>query len=278
MITNTRIKNGRVGIGIVSFELEWIISKTPPIAIVKKLKGDEHGLIPALGAALVFMAAHAAIDVDFSFFAFLPAAYGVFALINYCCGDALPVPGKKVKIISSAVMAVYSLVFIVFLLRNMYAQRLIDGNVTLQTVDYASKIDYFEWPGALARSCSFGADEYAEIDELTKGLIDQHAERLAEKPFHYSLQAAEYYFVSGRTNAAFGVLERFLDYRRSDPDAWNRVFSILMKYESGDENYTDGVKKIISKLDAWNEINWGTTELSEESAAFVDRMRSGRGI
>ena len=78
---------------------------------------------------------------------------------------------------------------------------------------------------------------------------------------------------TGKTEEAFDALERFLDYVRSEDAAWNLAFDLLRVYESEDKAYSDGVRRIIGKLDAWNEINWGETELTEESAAFVERMR-----
>ena len=69
------------------------------------------------------------------------------------------------------------------------------------------------------------------------------------------------------------MLCRFLDYVRSEDHSWDLAFSLLRDYQSKDPEYIEGVYTVIRKLDEWNEINWGTTQHSEESREFVRRYR-----
>ena len=98
-------------------------------AILKRCRRqDADPLTAALGAALVFMAGHASVEVVFSSCYYLPMALGVFALISLCCGDALPLlPGhKSVRTWTSFVIAALLAVFMVLLSLNMRARKLVD--------------------------------------------------------------------------------------------------------------------------------------------------------
>ena len=104
-------------------------------------------------------------------------------------------------------------------------------------------------------------------------VADRHAARLSQKNLYASFDVAGYHFAAGRTKEAFRMLCRFLDYVRSEDHSWDLAFSLLRDYQSEDPEYIEGVRTVIRKLDEWNEINWGTTQLSEESREFVRRYR-----
>ena len=237
---------------------------------------SENGAIsltPALGAALFFMAGHAIIDVDFTFSAFLPVAFGVLVMINLCCGTVLPVPGPKVKKTAIIVMTAFSAVFTAFLIMNVYANNSVKDGTTLKGLDFAAGADYFEWPDYSKAYIGYAAENYGELSMDVKSGADRHEARLSQKNLYASLDVAGYQFAAGRTKEAFRMLCRFLDYVRSEDRSWDLAFSLLRDYQSEDTDYIEGVRSIIRKLDEWNEINWGTTQLSEESREFVRRYR-----
>ena len=290
-----------VDTGVVGLILFLLMLGTAAVAVVKtlvkerksgtrgKAKGKEEikesantgtviaTLTPALGASIIFMAGHAATDVDFSFFAFLPIAFGVLVMVNLCCGSALPSLSEKPEKIVFIISSVLCCIFMIFLVLNVYARNQVDNSTKLETLDFAEKLDYFEWTEASAIYTNIAAENYDTLSQSRKNSAEHHAARLAKNNIYDLIYPAAYYFATGRAEEAFDALEGFLDYARSDDHAWNTAFDLLRKNESEDGKYLDGVRTVIGKLDAWNEINWGKTELTEESAAFVERMRTKTG-
>lgn len=266
--------------GIVGFILFIAMLGTAAAAVIKTLLKERKSsprvtasLTPALGAAILFMIGHAAMDVDFSFYASLPVALAVLVMINLCCGSLLRIPGEMIKKIFIIVTAVFCTVFVVLVALNVSAKNSLEGEVTLKQLDNASKIDFFEWTDESASIVNAATENYDLLDQKQKQIADRHAARLAKKNIYDLITDSAYYFRVGRTGEAFDTMERFLDYVRSENSAWNMSFELLEMYEREDKAYLEGVKRIIGKLDAWNEINLGTTELDERSTAFVERMR-----
>ena len=249
-------------------------------AVIRKRFKDKEtvSLIPMLSAAAFFIAGHAVTDVDFSFYAVLPIIFGVLMMINLCCGDQLPVPSLKVKKAAVIVTVVFSAVFTVFTIMNLYVRHTTKEGVTIKSLDYVSGLDYFEWPDDSREILNYVTQRLYSADENERAMADKHAEKLKGKNLYSSFAAAEYYFATGKTQEAFQVLERFVDYVRSEDSSWDKALALLDFYESEDEEYLEGVRRIIEKLDAWNEINWGQTVLMDETADFVNRMREKLGI
>ena len=260
--------------GIVGLILFIAMLGTAAAAVIKTLLNErKSSLIPALGAAILFMIGHAAMDVDFSFYASLPVALSVLVMINLCCGSALRIPGEKIKKVFIIIAAVFSTIFVVFVALNVSAKNSLEGEVTLKQLDNASKIDFYEWTDESATIVNAATENYDLLDQKQKQIAERHAARLAKKNIYDLITDSAYYFRTGRAKEAFDTMERFLDYVRSENSAWNMSFELLEMYESEDKTYLEGVKRIIGKLDDWNEINLGTTELDERSASFVARMR-----
>jgi hypothetical protein len=225
-----------------------------------------------------FIAGHAITDVDFSFYADLPILFGILIMVNLCCGSMLPVPSVKIKKIALIVTAVFSAVFTVFLILNLYARKTTKEGVTLKNLDYGSNLDYFEWPDDSRELLHYVTQNLYSANENERALADKHAERLKKKNIYPAFAAAEYYFAIGKTQEAIEVVERFVDYVRSEDSSWDKAFALLDAYEREDEVYLEGVKRVIQKFDAWNEINWGQTVLMDQTADFVNRMRAKLGL
>jgi hypothetical protein len=266
--------------GIIGLILFLLMLGSSIFAVIRKrLKEKEAvSLVPMLAAAMFFIAGHAITDVDFSFYADLPILFCILILVNLCCGSMLPVPSIKIKKIALIVTAVFSAVFTVFLILNVYARNATKEGITLKSLDYVSNLDYFEWTDDSREILQYVTQNLYSADQSERTLADKHAERLKKKNLFSTFAVAEYCFATGKTQEAIEVVERFVDYVRSEDSSWNKALALLDVYESEDEAYLEGVKRVIQKLDAWNEINWGQTVLMNETAEFVNRMREKLGI
>ena len=168
----------------------------------------ENPLIPALGAALVFMAGHAATEVTFSTYAYLPIAFGVFALINLCCGDAIPLPelGGMAKNGVLAAIPALLIVFGVMLSGNMSAQRLASHATAFSDLDRAVSMDKFEWADYMLGYVN--STLTTETDETIRQQADAYAARLAQVDSNtVPIYLAEYYFSTGRTELGLEMVE-----------------------------------------------------------------------
>lgn len=234
----------------------------------------ENPLIPALGAALVFMAGHAATEVTFSTYAYLPIAFGVFALINLCCGDAIPLPepGGMVKNGILAAIPALLIVFGVMLSGNMSAQRLASHATAFSDLDRAVSMDKFEWADYMLGYVN--STLTTETDENIRQQADVYAARLAQVDSNtVPIYLAEYYFATGRPDMALEMVEKYVNYVSSDQSAWQNAFALLERYETDTEAFRSGVSRIAGLLEDWNARNMGGVALTEANLAFIARMR-----
>ncbi len=247
------------------------------VSAVSVWRARKKPFAPALGAALVFMAAHGAVELVFSGFAYLPIAFGVFAIINLYCGDALPLPAqaKKPAVRNGLVLGILALeaVFGVLLGCNISAQNIARRATTLGELEQAARLDPFEKadymlsyvvsaarPGVSEQEQQ-KADEYA----LLLGKIDSNT---------IPIYLAEYYLKTDRAEEALVQAERYVRYVSADGDVWQDTFDLLEKYEQDTETYRAGVTRIAALMDAWNEENMGYIGVSAQTKAFIERMRT----
>ena len=176
--------------------------------LLSRKKGNWPPLAPALGAALVFMAGHAATEVVFTSYCYLPMAFGVFALVGICCGDALPV-GMLVQRVKNGVLAVIAVLLVIFAVllgRNIEAMTLIRRNPTFDALDEAVKLDVFEDSDYMLTYVT-NSLRFPD-DEVVQQQADVYAEQLSELnsniiPYYL----AEYYFQTDRLEQALAMLE-----------------------------------------------------------------------
>lgn len=233
----------------------------------------ENPLIPALGAALVFMAGHAVTEVTFSTYAYLPIAFGVIALINLCCGDAIPLPelGGMAKNGVLAAIPALLIVFGVMLSGNMSAQRLASHASSFSDLDRAVSMDRFEWADYMLGYVN--STLTVETDETIRQQADVYAARLAQVDSNtVPIYLAEYYFSTGRTELGLEMVEKYVDYVSSDQSAWQTAFALLEGYETDSEVFRAGVVRIAEILEDWNAQNMGGVALTEANLAFIARM------
>lgn len=241
------------------------------LAIVRNRKsGRGSPLAPALGTMLFFVAAHAVVEIDFSFYSFIPLAYCAFMAINLCCGEELRVKEemrKKTVTISTAVLAALAIVFYVFLLNNLMYRSKALSNPTFENFDTAIKKDKFEWAD-YALSYVMSANEAGNAEVSMKA--DKYAERLEKVDSNtIPMMLAEYYFQNDRVDDAFRMIRKHLDYVAASPEAWQNAFSLMRAYHMGTDEYMAGVAGVADMMNRWNENNMGTIELLPENIEYL---------
>ena len=240
----------------------------------KSKTSDPGSLTAMLGASVIFMASNALTDVGFSAYPYLIIAFGIFAIINLCCGHRVSWPQRTVQTVTTASIGVLTGLFTVFLLMNLYAGYYVDREQSLESLVKAAEIDKFEWADYKYSYLLF-AMENQDLPAAIVQQADAYAEDLEDYESNTTgISVAQYYFQEGRNDKAFAMLRKYVDYLSSDSSAWQNSFRLLMAYETNDEGYRMGVQSIIERMDRWNENNIGTISLDEETGAFVDRMRN----
>lgn len=267
-------------IGLVLFV--GLLAVSAVCILLARRKRDKEGaltcsaLVPALGGALVFMAVHAATEVVFSAYGYLPIAFGVFGLIGLCCSDALPKwneLGKAVKAAFWGVVAAGLLIFGVLLLGNIMARSMVDENPTMDTLITAADTDVFEWADFALSYVNSAMSAEEPMDETTRAQADKFAQRLAQVDSNtIPIYLAEYYFRTERPEGGFQMMEKYLNYVSSHSEAWQNAFHILEAYDNGTPEYRIGVQNIAQMLEDWNRDNMGAIIPDEQAQAYLDSL------
>lgn len=259
-------------VGLLLFLGVFVISGA---FIWRALKKDGfHPMIPALGGALAFMAAHGGVDVDFSAYPFLPAAFVSFGLVGLCCQDEALAP-KSRRVQTVAVLSISALLTMFGLLLggNIKAASLTAQKPTRDNWVEAAKLDKFEWADHMLSYVMSSMDE--QTGEEVRAQADKYAERLSRLDSNtVPLYLAKYYLSLGRTELGLKMLEKYTAYVASDSKAWRKAFDLLANYEEDSELFRFGVRRLAEQMDTWNSENLGKVQVSEESMAFIERMCS----
>ncbi len=268
------VETGVIGLALFA---GLLLAAAASVVLARKGRGEGelHPLVPALGGAVVFMAGHAATEVVFSAYPYLPMAFGVFALLIVCCGDALPSPHIDLKVRTGCIfgLAALLLVFTVLLGGNMAAAQMISdpSKVTFETLSSAAAIDKYEWADyelSYVRSTlvsNINADVQKQADKYAEHLAKVNSNTI---PFYL----AEYYFANNRQAEAFAMLEKYVNYVASDNQAWREVFNLLINFERSDAEYREGAARIIQILNDWNAQNMGQIQLDQAAQDFIARL------
>ena len=231
-------------------------------------------MVPALGGALVFMAAHGGAEVDFSMYSYLPIAFVTFGLIGLCTQDTMPRVDKE-RVIQTGVMLGISALLAVFgllLVGNMQAAALAAREPTMDDLAKAAKLDKFEWADYMLAYVVSSVDD--QVEDETRIQAEQYAERLSKVdsnsiPFYL----ADYYLTLGRMEPGMRMLEKYTDYTASDSTTWQNAFDLLEWHEKDTEQFRTEVERLAARMDAWNEEHLGTVGLSEKNLTFLERIR-----
>ena len=262
-----------VDTGVVGLLL-WVgLLAASAVALVrlwKKEKDDGSSLAGALCALLLFMAIHAAVEVDFSNGHFLPFGFGAFAVMHLYSGSLLPIPalGEKPRRFIVWGEAAGLAVFGVLLSMNMRAA------VVAQQGDYtstaqAAELDPYEWAD-YELSYVVSASREEELDETMQEKMAKYMKELsALRSNSVPRYLAEAYFNMGDLDNAFAMLDKFVDYTPSNPETWESSFRLAMGFDDGSAAFRSGVATLYGRLETWNSENLGAIELPEDIAAFA---------
>ncbi len=259
-------------IGLILFV--GLISVSAAAVFLARKKEQFHPLTPALGAALVFMAGHAATEVIFTHYAYLPAAFIVFGLIGLCCGEAIPAAHfltGKVKAGVLAGAAAFLIAFLMPLWNNTQANQLVMMNLTFPNLSRAVEMDKFEWADYMLTYVVNTMD--ADVDDEIRQQADEYAQRLSQLdsnmvPFYL----ADYYLTTGRTEQGIAMVEKYVTYVSANPDTWQQAFDLLAHHERDEDVYRAGLARIKELMDAWNAENMGEIQVNAETQAFLARV------
>lgn len=258
-------------IGLVLF-LGLLGTSAAAILLDRRKKEACHTMTPALGATLIFMAGHAVMEVDFSFYSYLPFAFGVFALISLCCGDALPRPkvSETLRTVALGAVAALTVVFSVFLILNLTAADLVDKSPTFDNLERAAKMDAFEHNDYML-SYVYSSDSSENLHVQTQA--KEFAEKLAKVDSNsIPIYLAQYYFNLGNTEQGFAMIRKYVGYVSSDATAWDQAFSILAAFDDGSEEYRAEATAIAQELQLWMDGHMGTISLNETSKLYLSLL------
>lgn len=256
-------------IGLVFFV--GLLGLSGAAVVLSRRKEEFHPLTPALGAALAFMAIHGAIEVVFSAFPYLPLAFGVFLLINLCCGESLPGLGKKIRIGILAAAALLMVVFGYTLYSNMSAKALTERERTFDSLNAAVSMDRYEWADYALSYVVSSMDE--TMPDYVKKQAAVYAKQLGEVNSNtIPLYLTDYYLFLGNEAEAMRMAEKYVTYCAANSETWNTILNTISVYESDSETYRAGVARIWELLTVWEEENMGTIQLDEYSRAFLEEV------
>ena len=256
--------------GLVGLFLFVSLLVLSAVCILKARKQDGfHPLTPALGAALVFMSIHAGVEMAFSVYCYLPLAFGLFALIDLCCGHTLPMPGKQTRTVFCLISAVLLLVFSFFLTRNMTARSITDQTKSFETYDRAASMDPFEWKD-YAINYMLNSTR-ADAGDAIHLRGDYYARRLdcGHSNIVY-LRLTQYYLATGQIEQTMRMAQTHAGYIASSSREWSSLMNTLAQYGHADPVFLNGVARLVNMMETWNEEHIGHVELDEQAQAFVD--------
>lgn len=263
--------------GVVGLILFVGVLVTALIAVIKSRRKPEEEsnlLTAALGGALIFMAGHAAVEIVFSYYAYLPLAFGVFGLIALCCGQTMPLSFVKEGVRKGIAwaLAVLVLAYTVLLCCNLYARSLVNRQGSFDSLERAITLDKFEWADyALSYVISTMQTEGATEELQFKA--DNYAARLQKVDSNtIPLYLAQYYFTQGDNTRAFAMLNKYTDYVAADPNTWQQSFNLIMQYYQEDPVYLEGVPALYQKMLDWNAEHMGTLSLSDSTMGWLEQM------
>lgn len=276
-------------VGLILFV--GLLAVSAAAVLLARRKKDEdgapvcHPLVPALGAAVVFMAVHAATEVVFSTYPYLPMAFGVFGLIGLCCGEAISLKwlGNKGKIAVFVAMVALMSLFFLTLLFNVSAGSDIAAkqqtqSLSLDDLKSAAENDPFEWADYALSYVNSITSMHANgtaLDATMTAQADRFAEKLAKKDSNtIPRYLAEYYFETGRPELGFAMIRKFVSYVSASPNTWNAAFSTMWSYDTDhSQEYHDQVLAVAQMLEDWNGENMGTIVLDEPLQPFLDHVK-----
>lgn len=253
--------------GVIGLALFVGLLAVSAAAILRNRKRkDRHPFLPALGALVVYMGIHAAVEVVFSVGFYLPLAFGVFALLGGCCR---PVP-KKCGTVSVGMVGVLLLTFTVLLGCNLRAARIGHNAKTMEDFQQAQQLDPFEWTDY---ALSYVANAPAQGSEQILRQAEDYVTRLDKQQsnnIHYHL--ARYCFRTGQMERGMEMALKQAQATVSSSQWWDTLFLLLYEYDDGSAAFRAGVRNLVDLMTRWNGENMGRIVLNEAVQSYVDHV------
>ena len=260
--------------GVVGLVLFVGTLLTALIAVLKsrrKPEEESHPLTAALGGALVFMAGHAAVEVVFSSYVYLPLAFGVFGLIALCCGQTMPLSFGKEGVRKGMVWGLTALlaVYTVLLGCNLYAKTLVDRQASFDSLEQAVALDRFEWAD-YQLSYVVSSIQISDPSQAIQERAADYAANLQKVDSNtIPLYLAQYYFELGENDQAFAMLNKYTDYVAAAPETWQQSFDLIMQYQEDDADFAAKASDLYQKMLDWNAEHMGTLSLSDTTMDWL---------
>ena len=261
--------------GVVGLLLFAGVLVTSLIAVIRsRRRPASDPLTATLGGALIFMAGHAAVEIVFSAYAYVPMAFGVFGLIALCCGQTMPLSALKegAHRVMLWGLAALLLAYTVLLGCNAYARALVYREQSFDSLERAAALDRFEWAD-YALSYVVNSTRGGDLPEEVSQKAARYAQRLQKQASNtIPLYLARYYFEQGDAVQAFAMLEQYTDYVAADPESWQQSFQLLMEYGQDDPACREYAAALYRKMLAWNEAHMGTLSLPEGAMQWLEQL------
>ena len=263
--------------GVVGLILFVGVLVTALIAVIRSRRRPEeqsHPLTSALGGALIFMACHAAVELVFSAYAYLPLAFGVFGLIALCCGQTMPLSFVKERVRQGVGIALAVLIaaYTVLLGCNLYAKSMVDRRQSFEALAQAAALDRFEWAD-YALSYVVGSMQQGSLTEEIRYNASKYAQQLQQVDSNtIPIYLAHYYFMQGDVTQAFAMLDKFTDYVAADPDTWQQSFDLIIQYFQDDAEFKTAAADLYEKMETWNEEHMGTLTLPDSTMEQLEQL------
>lgn len=268
-------------------------------------------LLPALGAALVFMVLQATMQVDFSTHSFLMVAFGVFALLNVAGTElaepertqipvprameaprkgkkkaqpepeapAAPQPGEKKaapgrfsRVLHRA-YPVFGALCALVLCAHFYCNwNVYNGSGEVYTrLDRAVVLDPLHKINYLQTYLLYGM---RTENAGVRQTLEDRAEKLAVERMNAEPNyAVEYFFTAGETDKAVDALLDHLSFNRSRSAAWQYAFDLLFQYYDGTDEYQMLARRVADALDAWEAQAMEPVQLSDMNRTYLASLR-----
>lgn len=263
--------------GVVGLILFVGVLVTALIAVIRSRRRPEeqsHPLTSALGGALIFMACHAAVELVFSAYAYLPLAFGVFGLIALCCGQTMPLSFVKERVRQGVGIALAVLIaaYTVLLGCNLYAKSMVDRRQSFEALAQAAALDRFEWAD-YALSYVVGSMQQGSLTEEIRYNASKYAQQLQQVDSNtIPIYLAHYYFMQGDVTQAFAMLDKFTDYVAADPDTWQQSFDLIIQYFQDNAEFKTAAADLYEKMETWNEEHMGTLTLPDSTMEQLEQL------
>lgn len=258
-------------LGLLLFLAVLVTSGLAVLSSWRRPKDESHPMTAALGAALVFMAGHASVEVIFSAHAYLPIALGVLSLISLCCGASLRLHPTR-EVVSkwfSVLLAALLAAFAVLLGGNMRAQALVNRSPTFDSLEKAIRLDRFEWADYML-SYVYSAQSLDSFNEDILQQAETYAARLSQVDSNIiPLYLADYYFTMEQPVSGMQMLQKYVSYVAANPETWHSAFQMLRTYQEDTQEYREGILHLAQMLQDWNTVNMGTITLTEDETALI---------